>query len=284
MRGALYYALGGGLGHITRARALLSQWDVEASILIRSEYLENPVVYAGLDLLPVPDTFAHAGDFAPWLQAQLYRLRPHTLYLDSFPAGLFGELCGMPLPEDMRIQHLARLLRWDVYCPLLRPGAPRLHQVDVLEPLAPDHQAWLEGQAEHISDLEVLAPALEVDDRALRYFSALPRPRWLVVHSGPDGETAELLEYAREQARLEGLKPALVLITQVFSGKLRPGERLFSCYPAAPLFPLADRIISACGFNTMRQTLAYRERHRFLPMPRRLDDQFARAAARHHSA
>ncbi len=284
MRGALYYALGGGLGHITRARALLSQWNVEASILTRSEYLGNTAVCAGLDLMPVPDVFAHAEDFAPWLQALLHRMRPHTLYLDSFPAGLFGELCGMPLPAGMRIQHLARLLRWDAYRPLIRSGAPRLHQVDVLEPLNPDHQAWLETQAGTMDWLEVQEPAQEIDERVLRDFSALPRPRWLVVHSGPVGETGELLAYAREQARIEGLRPVLVLNTQAFSGSLRPGELRLSCYPAAPLFSLADRIISACGFNTMRQTLAHRERHRFMPMPRCLDDQFARAAARRHSS
>jgi hypothetical protein len=39
-------------------------------------------------------------------------------------------------------------------------------------------------------------------------------------------------------------------------------------------------IITGCGFNAMRQTLPYRERHRFIPFPRRYDDQFLRAARR----
>ncbi len=284
MNGALYYALGGGLGHITRALALLSQWGVRAKLLTRSTPAGFPVMSAGLDLLPVPDPVAaQAVDFGPWLQGELHRLRPHTLYLDSFPAGLFGELCGMPLPAGMRIHHLARLLRWDAYRPLLRPAAPRLHQVDVLEPLAPEHQAWLDGQAERIRGLEVREPVLETDARVVRHFSALTRPCWLVVHAGPDGEIGELLGYAREQARLEGARPSLVLIAPEYGGGLDPGELRLACYPAAPLFPLADRIISACGFNTMRQTRAHRERHRFLPMPRRFDDQFARAALRRQS-
>ena len=49
-------------------------------------------------------------------------------------------------------------------------------------------------------------------------------------------------------------------------------------YPITPLLPFANRIITACGFNLMRQTAAYREQHRFLPFPRHLDDQFLRAA------
>jgi hypothetical protein len=53
-------------------------------------------------------------------------------------------------------------------------------------------------------------------------------------------------------------------------------------YPATPLLPLADRILTACGFNVMRQTAAYRQQHRFLPFPRRFDDQFLRAARHRH--
>ncbi len=284
MSDALYYALGGGLGHITRARALLSQWGVRAKLLTCSVHAANPVVCAGLDLLSVPEpVVAQAVVFGPWLQGQLHRLRPHTLYLDSFPAGLFGELSGMSLPAGMRIHHLARLLRWDAYRSLLRPGVPRLHRVDVLEPLAPEHLAWLAAQADRMGGLEVREPLLKMDARVLRHFLALTRPRWLVVHAGPDGEIEELLDYAREQARLEGVSPKLVLIAPEYGGGLDPGELRLACYPSAPLFPLADRIISACGFNIMRQTRAHRERHRFLPMPRRFDDQYARAALRRQS-
>jgi hypothetical protein len=49
-------------------------------------------------------------------------------------------------------------------------------------------------------------------------------------------------------------------------------------YPVTPLLPHAERIITACGFNVMRHTAAYRQRHRFIPFPRHLDDQFVRAA------
>jgi hypothetical protein len=44
--------------------------------------------------------------------------------------------------------------------------------------------------------------------------------------------------------------------------------------------PRASRIVTACGFNVMRQTEPYRDRHTFLPFPRRYDDQFTRAARR----
>jgi len=46
--------------------------------------------------------------------------------------------------------------------------------------------------------------------------------------------------------------------------------------------PIADRIITACGFNSMRQTAPYRHKHHFLPFLRRLDDQYL-PAARHRA-
>jgi hypothetical protein len=49
-------------------------------------------------------------------------------------------------------------------------------------------------------------------------------------------------------------------------------------YPAAPHLPYAEQLVTAAGFNAMSETAALRERHRFFPFPRALDDQFARAA------
>jgi hypothetical protein len=48
-------------------------------------------------------------------------------------------------------------------------------------------------------------------------------------------------------------------------------------YPVWPVHADADRVFTAAGFNAMRQLAAHRERHRFLPLPRRFDDQFERA-------
>ena len=49
-------------------------------------------------------------------------------------------------------------------------------------------------------------------------------------------------------------------------------------YPASTLFESAERIFTACGFNAMKQTELFREKHFFIPFERRYDDQFKRAA------
>ena len=51
-------------------------------------------------------------------------------------------------------------------------------------------------------------------------------------------------------------------------------------FPASYLFESAEQIVSACGFNIMRQTETFKEKHQFLPFWRRFDDQFLRASRR----
>jgi hypothetical protein len=104
------------------------------------------------------------------------------------------------------------------------------------------------------------------------------RPLWLIVHSGSDEEVAEIVSYADEMRRIEGIQARLVLVARAVPSKLPADVCCLDVYPAALLFPTATRVVSACGFNVMRQMTAYREKHRYIPFARRFDDQFKRAA------
>lgn len=85
-------------------------------------------------------------------------------------------------------------------------------------------------------------------------------PHWLVVHSGPEHDVEHLIARAHRA-------PKLVVVS--------PRHR--DVYPVAPHLPHAERIVSAAGFNVMQEAAPWRERHTFVPFPRALDDQFARA-------
>ena len=50
----LYYALGGGLGHLTRARKVLGAPSATPSLLTASEHARDPRVTGGLPVIPVP--------------------------------------------------------------------------------------------------------------------------------------------------------------------------------------------------------------------------------------
>ncbi|MFI1993098.1 hypothetical protein [Actinoplanes sp. NPDC020271] len=183
----------------------------------------------------------------------LRELRPSTLVVDVFPAGIGGELT---VPDRVRTVLLARLLRGYAGRPV------RFDQVWTVEEatLPPG----ISGDVARLELVDPPAPSLPI-----------AAGTWLIPHAGPASETAELIAYARECAGLEDREPRLL----VASPHPPPGDvDHIDVYPVWPLFAGAERVISAAGFNVVRQMRPWRSKHRMLPFARRWDDQFTRAA------
>ncbi|HWS39503.1 MAG TPA: hypothetical protein VN408_43010 [Actinoplanes sp.] len=252
------YVQGGGLGHLTRIRAYLHTRHPgePATILTTSPFAADPRILG-------PHRPAH-GDLATVLR----ELSPALLVVDAFPAGLAGELTAAVVPSGTPTVHLARMLRWDAYRPLIPEDPIRFDRTWLLEDLDPAHRAWLPGETAPLALIDPPAPELP----------ALPPDSWLVLHSGPTAEINDLLSYARDCAAAERLQPRFVLASPARPPDLPADVQHVDTYPAWPLFPSATRIVTAAGFNAVRQTAPWRARHLMLPFPRRWDDQFTRAA------
>ncbi|MEV6348100.1 hypothetical protein [Actinoplanes sp. NPDC051851] len=252
------YAQGGGLGHLTRIRAYLHTCHPgePATILTTSPFTADPRVLGPHRVLPA---------------AALPSLRPSILVIDAFPFGLNGELNASAVSPGTRLVHLARLLRWDAYR-TLTPAAP-LHfdQTWTVEELTPPHHAFLASISGSIAPLRLTDPPVAEP------LSVLAQDRWLVAHAGPLTEITELLSYASECSALERGDRRLLLVSPHPPPAPPPNVDHLSVYPAAPLFPRADRIFTAAGFNAVRQLAPWRPKHVMLPFPRRWDDQFTRA-------
>jgi predicted glycosyltransferase len=111
----LYYALGGGLGHLTRAKQVLSALGLtdQAALLTASNYANDQRVTGQIPLVDVPRRLGQdRRAFAGWLASTLAELEPEQLIVDSFPGGILGELCGLELPPA---RYVARRLRWPAY-------------------------------------------------------------------------------------------------------------------------------------------------------------------------
>ncbi|MEO5930635.1 MAG: hypothetical protein ABIR47_11935 [Candidatus Kapaibacterium sp.] len=283
----LYYAIGGGLGHLTRARALLHtlRRGERATIVTASRFAKIPDVAGDAEIIMAPPELGEDREGAGiWLNDIITGIGPEEIFIDTFPAGILGELRGMKFPSATRLHHVARLLRWDRYLPIISGDAPHYSTTFRAEPLTEPHAAWLAGHSEEMVDLTLNDPPTPHDpEQILR--TALPawngeRPLWLVIHSEPIAELLELIGYARELAAMEDIDPLLAIVTPLPVEGLPPEIPLLHMVPSSILFPLAARIITGCGFNAMRQTEPHRERHHCIPFPRRYDDQFLRGARR----
>jgi hypothetical protein len=236
----VYYAMGGGLGHATRARRVLEALRIDDAVIVASCKADARVTgrYRVTDSLDGLD--------------------PERIIVDVFPLGLKGELAGVDAPLD----YVARLLKWDEYRRCVPDPLPHFGTMYVVEPVT--HTV----PCDRIVEL-TLNPA-RCPPLAARF------PYWLVVHSGPEEEVKDLIAYAEELQKIENDRSEIVVVSQCGVG--------VDVIPASSLMPNARRIVSAAGFNVMLETEPYRDKHHILPMPRRFDDQFARAARRRYDS
>jgi len=258
----LYYAVGGGLGHLTRARRVLETLGLDATIVTASPYARDPRVTGGFPIIEVPmhlerDVAAHRA----WIR-DLAR-NAGRLIADTFPGGIQGELCGL---TGIRLDYVARLLRWDEYRRAVPDDLPHFDTTYVIEELT--HEV-------HGNSVPLRLPSPRAAGRGPG------EGQTVIVHSGPPHEVLDLIAYAQELTPPMPAAPHLVATPCDIP--LPPDFRRIDAYPVTHLFPEASRIISAAGFNVMAETEPWRDKHHVVPYPRRFDDQFLRAARRKRS-
>lgn len=275
----LVVAAGAGVGHLTRASALgrrLKEKGLAVRVAANSPFAEGLARLSGLDIV-----FIHSARWARELPEYLARVKPRLIILDSFPWGLRGEWKNMAPPTDARCVYLARRLRVKEYLaaikvPRDRP-CPHLYKVIVIEPLRDDHEKWIAGWSAEVHRLSgrirlpefaeapPVPPELETKLDAGRL--------WLIVHSGPESEIRALIKRARAEMKATGAgEMALVSPTPTAV----PGAPWFEYYPARRLFPKAQRLVTAAGYNAIAETFEYADKHTSVPFPRQYDDQAGR--------
>jgi hypothetical protein len=274
----VYYAMGGGLGHVVRASAFVHSVGLTArvTLITASEFALDSRIAAGFDLAVAPSELDRQPDeFRSWLLALIESVGADCLCLDTFPAGILGELdarqvCGLEL------WHVARRLSWQNYATLLPAVPVRFDRCWRVEPLHPEQEAFLERQCDEVIPLDLGDPP------AQSVTPPIAPPYWLVVHSGPESEVADLVAHASEMRAIEQIEVPIYVVTQCQLTFGQTNIRMLEAFPATPYFEGASRIITAAGFNVVRQTSRYRHKQTIVPMRRRYDDQYERARRARH--
>ncbi len=281
----LYYAMGGGLGHLVRARAMAHTMEwYDMTVFSASPHVADPRVLGGFAHVQVaPELAAARTECGELLYDTINRIQPSDIVVDTFAVGILGELPFLITEFGVPLLHVARYVKPELLLPPHKRPFIHFDTTYVVEPLADEHVEFVTALSSEVLPLELIDPPAHLpdDQRALiEAHASTDAPLWLVVHSEPREETEQLVEYAREMALMEGIAPRFVVTTpgaDVFAHE--PGSDILyiDIFPASALFARADRIITACGFNAMRQAAPFGDRHRFLPFARRYDDQYLRA-------
>jgi hypothetical protein len=276
----LYYAPGGGLGHLTRGLALLHTLGVRNARLLVGSIPIPDLCMPGYSVICMQATTgADLNTHRSWLLDQIEAYTPGTLMVDTFPVGICGELTDLFTDSRFSLWYIARRLRWDRY---VSAGLLSHREFDVTartEPLDPAQQQWVEIMSRSVFDCPVTDPPVVPGGDVSRLESFIRTATtsvWMLVHSGPLTECRELLEYARKVAFAHNEKPVYVFCSAIDNLQI-DGAEVFKVYPVWPLYPLA-------GFNEVRQGCTLARRYNFLPFERYFDDQFARCALTRNAA
>jgi hypothetical protein len=265
----LFYAIGGGLGHLSRCQAFLHTMGWEhrdcriitaspraAEVFDRSRIIAPPETADPKVLRRFVDDLLHLESF-------------DEIYLDAFPAGILGELVDWQGPE---LNLIARHIKWEAYQKRIRGSLPQLGQVFACEDISREQIAAMKFR--EITNLNLKWPDLPGGIK-------LGLNCWLIVHAGPEEEVAALYGYAKQVAQMRKLTPQFCIVgNPELNPDSFPEAVVRSTYPAWPLFEQAAMVITAGGFNSVAQMSSLREKHICLPFYRPLDDQGYRKALR----
>lgn len=283
----LYYAMGGGLGHLVRAKKVLHALSVtDFKVITAHQNVPSPL-FDSSQLLYIPEKWSKTpqrvmATVEKWRDA----LDINTILVDTFPDGILGELNLASQPSNVRKIHVARYVHWPKYQQFLM-WKNRFDTALVIDELHPEQSGYIHHHAKTVKALPLNKETGSQNSHTVikKLKNSSAQPLWVVVHSFSPIELRELISYAEETARIEKLSPHIVICTNIPQHQVSDfaDKKQFSYanhYPASDFFPYADRIFTACGFNCMQETLDFTAKHQFLPFPRKYDDQFKRAAAR----
>ena len=201
--------MGGGLGHLTRARAFLQMtgFEDETAIITASNFAFDKRVVGNIKIIHIDQTFSqNKTDYQKHLTNIFDQKQPETVFLDAFPAGIVGEFADFDFGE-IKTQYLARLVHWENYLPLLKDFSNKFEKTYILEELENEHLEFVKNNSELIENFELIYPQIEnkIPNREKLF--------WLIVHSGEESEIIELVKYAEEMREIERAEVNLILVS-----------------------------------------------------------------------
>ncbi len=257
VRRILFYALGGGFGHVTRACHLAGEMGrrgIRTLVLCpdrcRSHVERTSPCQATANL--------ERSQLALWFQRRLVEFEPDLLVMDTFPRGVLGEVVTPP--------GLAKLLvtRWvapDYYRkPVVRKALQEFDEICWTEPRSDLSFPGLDCEPV----MSMTAPLGRVAARLT--MGADERPLILGMGSGEDSDQRKILHRLKRLGRLQ-------------QWDVRWFSRELGTYveDLASLLKGADVIVSAAGYNSYYEIARAGVPVLFLPQQRTVDDQMKRA-------
>lgn len=273
----LYYVMGGGMGHLSRAAAFFYTYGLNPKgiILFTANPLAKLFFPESLIINPPLELQNNQKQYSLFLKNILETYAIETLYLDTFPLGIFFEIGDMAFVHK-KVIYLARLLDWEKYKIQMPSFHFKFYKTYIVEDLQSGHRDFISQHSLSIENANLIYPPKAAID--LKAHFAIQSPIWLIIHSQPLQEVEDLFFYAKEVAKWQQIKPCFLIITKVnVEENIAKEAIIFSTEYAYMYLAQADKIFTGAGFNLLQQCKDFKEKHYVMPFERTWDLQFERA-------
>lgn len=297
----LFYAVNGlGLGHVTRlltiARRVRARVPEAEIVFFTSSEAEDVIFREGFAAFKVPsktlraEAHLRASTYARMLQTVTLNLlasfHPHLLVVDTFPAGTMQELLPV-LRWDSRKVFVYRVQRPETARSPLMQNALQLYDLAIIPHHEGEEETPLPAGLERVWTGPILIrDRTEAKPRAeARAILGLPPDGpvlYVTFGGGGDAATDAAMTTAVETLAGGKMQSAIhlaVAFAPLYRGRpwRREGVTPVAYYPMAELYTAFDAALSATGYNTAMELLHHGVPTAFVPFPRQVDDQEARA-------
>ena len=264
-----FYAFGGGFGHLSRTRKIIDILAIDHYVILTNNARAFDFFAKDQVLLIELQNPSDKNELQKKLVSALHSIQPTQLFMDTFPSGILGELSEDNVGH-FKLVIISRRMKWKQYLLEYPEADLKFAKSIIVEPLEDEHLSWLKKHSEDIEEINFIRKL-----SAKKEITKISKePTWLVVHSQPSEEVDLLIEHAMDLAKMETHDAKLVVISGVM-----PSTKNIEWYnDENPMdwYPGVEKIITAAGFNTMKEVQPWSHKHICLPMPRRYDDQFWR--------
>ncbi len=273
----MYYAVGGGMGHITRAKAVLYTAEIEKEEVIictASKYAGELLKDYNYEIIPGELAYDKS-ELQNWLLDFIKTHEIGGVYLDVFPGGIIGEWMDFPLKE-LNFFYMARIFKYLFYQSKFKGSFPSFSEIFICEKIPKDQLDWTRKLGKKISFFNLFYEEKSSSESLRKQFEKSDQTNWIIVHSGPEKEVEVLFQEAIDLANMEKTDAKFWLISGTLPDSLKGKVEYIGSQTFNDLLELSDLIISACGFNTMHQLKFIKTRHVSIPFERKYDNQFWR--------
>lgn len=278
----LYYANGGGLGHLKRTSAVIHTLKLPSKkiiLLTASSYHSDNYLPNFYDIIPIPHKYANdLQSYRFWLKEIIIKYTITDIFLDVFPVGLVGEWQNLeswlPLPYPS-FHLIARLLNWENYQRLIVTKPPIFHKIYAVESLNFALKNYLLQYNQTIENLNLIYPKTEFNNPEKEIYQELEN-YGLVIHSEPMNELKILIDNAKDTIDLLKIDLQLVIISKVRI-KHTKHKFVYTNHPEKYI-EKAKLVFTGGGFNSIDLAKKYPKKHFITPFQRFYDLQFVRVA------